>query len=376
MKFSEIVATVFFFIYVALNSLSAQENNLKILSSAGELSFHSENEESTYYLVTYERALRLSVKGPAKLVVFLRVNLPRDKTILKSASLAVQMDGLKLKKFVLPEAKESKGIYLGERSFFPSRAFKLMLDVPDGEHIFTFSVPPSVSEGVALRFELSKDEKKRTGAEREIEFSAFILTGGASDSYGKQFSGLFGLGTGFHNSFTSSLFLSLYGRYSLYPEEYHFFTTTNEIKTQSGAEHLLNVNGFLGFSVIHDNIFALSPLAGFYGNVFILGDATNILLGPSAGLQAGLEVHDKVDLRGKVLYTYDLLKDAGEKPVGGFPFASLYYSITMGIADVFFGYSGEYLMFPVMERIDESGAVTRFAINRRFYHSLICGYTF
>ncbi len=330
MKLSRITVPVFFLINLSLNGPSAQESNFKILSSSLELSFHSENEESKYYLITYERALRISVQGPGNLAVFLRINMPREKTTLKPVSLTIQMDGLKPKRFLLQEARESKGFYLGETSFFPSRAFKLMLDVPDGEHIFTFSVPASVSQGMAVRFEFSKDEK-RTRIEREIEISPFIIVGGASDSYGKQLSGLFGLGMGINNYLTPSLFLSLSGRYSFYPEEYHFFTATNEEKIQSGIEHLININGFAEFLIIHHSIFSLVPLAGIYGDVFILGDATNMLIGPSAGLRAGLKVHHKVDLEVMGLFTYDLLKESGEKPIGGFPFASLYYSITIGI---------------------------------------------
>lgn len=376
MKLSKIIASIIFLLYVFLNGLSAQESNVKILSSSRELSFHSEDEESKYWLLTYNSALRSSVQGTAKLAVFVRINIPREKTTLSKVPLTVQMDGLKPKRFLLPEARETTGIYLGEISFFPSRVFKLMLEVPDGEHIFTFSVPRSVPAGVAVRFELSRDEKKKTAVKEKIEISPFVLGGGVSDSYGKLLSGIFGAGARLNNFFTPSLFLSLSGKYSLYPQTYHFFTSTNEEKIQSGAEHLLNVNGFMEFSVVHGDVFRLSPLAGIYGNVFVLGDATNILLGPSGGLEAGVSIFDKTDLKLRVVFAYDLLKESGEKPVGGFPFASLSYSITLEIARIFFGYSGEYLMFPRMERIDESGNVTKFAVNHRFYYSLICGYTF
>jgi len=376
MKLSRTIPSIFFLFHVFWNGLSAQESNVKILSSSRELSFHSEEEESKYWLVTYDSALRLSVQGTAKLVVFVRINMPREKTALSQVPLTVQLDGLKPKRFVLPEARESTGIYLGEISFFPSRVFKLMLDIPEKEHIFTFSVPRSVPSGVAVRFELSRDEKRKTAIKQNVKISPFILGGGVSDSYGKQLSGIFGVGTWLEKFFTPSLFLSFSGRYSLYPETYHFFTSTNEERIQSGAEHLLNVNGFIVFSIVSRDIFTLSPLAGIYGTIFILGDATNILLGPSGGLQARVRILDTSDLNLRAAFTYDLLTESGEKPVGGFPFASLSYSVTLGIVRIFFSYSGEYLMFPKIERVDESGNVTRFAVNQRFYHSLICGYTF
>lgn len=376
MKLSRIIVSIYFFLYVFLSWLSAQERNIKILSSSRELSFHSENEESRYWLVTYDSALRLSVSGEGKLVVFVRMNIPVKKTVLSQMPLTVQIDGLKPKRFVLPETRESTGIYLGEISFFPSRVYKLALDVPEGEHIFTFSVPRTVPFGLALRFEFSRDTKKQKSVEKKVEISPFILGGGVSDSYGKQLSGIFGMGAVLNKSFTSNLILTLSGGYSLYPEKYHFFTSINEVKVQSGVEHLLNINGFFGYNVVNGEVFKLSPLAGIYGNVFILGNATNVLLGPSAGLQARVKIFGKNALKLKTVFTYDLLKESVEEPVGGFPFASLYYAVTMGIARVFFGYSGEYIMFPSMERVDESGNVTKFAVNNRFYHSLICGYTF
>jgi hypothetical protein len=376
MRSVRIIISSYFLFNIFLNCLSAQEGNVKILSSSRELSFHSEEEESKYWLVTYESALRVSASGTAKLVVFCRINIPLEKTTLSQVPLIVQQDGLKPKRFVFPEVRESTGIYLGEVSFFPSKVFKLTLDVPEGEHIFNFSIPRAAQTSVALRFELSSKDKKTISVEKKIAFSPFVLGGGVSDSYGKQLSGISGLGMGLDKPFTDLLFLTICGKFSLYPEEYHFFTPANEEKIQSGAEYLLNVHGFIGFQVVNGNVFTFSPLAGLYGNAFILGDATNILLGPSAGLQAGVRIFDKSELKLRAVYTYDLLKESVEKPVGGFPFASLSYSITMGISRIFSGYSGEYLMFPRMERIDESGNVMRFDVNQRFYHSLILGYTF
>lgn len=376
MKLSRIIASIFFLFYLFLKMISAEESNLKILSSSRELSFHSENEDSKYYIVTYDSQLRLTVQGRGKLMAFVRVNIPREKTTLPRVPLTVQMDGLQPRRFLLPEARESTGIFLGETNFFPSRVIKLTLEIPDGEHIFTFRVPASVPQGVAVRFELLREEKRKTEVSHKIEFFPFVFGGGVSDSYGKQRSGIFGIGAGLNNSFTNFLFLSISVRYSFYPEEYHFFTSTNEERMQSGLEHLLNLNGFMGFNLLHRNIFSLSPLAGIYGSLFILGNGTNILLGPSGGLEAGVGIFDENDLKFRVIFTYDLLKESGEKPVGSFPFASLSYSTRLEIARIFFGYSGEYLMFPITERVDESGNVTRFAVNHRLYHSLICGYTF
>lgn len=365
-----------FIVFFLINSEVFAESKIRVLSSSRELIYHSVEGEAKYYLITYDAPLRIAVSGKAELSFLVMVNLPGGKRLGASVPLVVQMDGLRPRKFNLPPPEESKGIFLGEVSFFPSTACKIQLDVPEGEHFFTFSVPKGIPAGISLKPEVKVIAKINQPEEkRRREIIPFLIFGAVSDSYGINPSFVGGGGIEIKYPFGNKPFLSLYGSYRAYSQEYKYFTVDNNTEIQSGLEHLLSFNSFAGYGFVIKK-FVLSPLVGILGNFYILGDATNLLIGPSGGIEAEMNLFDKSRLRLQTVFTYDLIKESGEKPVGVFPYADLNYTLTISLWRSFLGYSGEYLFYPEHERIDGSGTLTRFAVNKRLYHSFIAGYIF
>jgi len=251
----------------------------------------------------------------------------------------------------------------------PSFRFKITRGLYPREDILTLSMEKNTQKVKNLHPPVL--EKANRMGENEIRME--IMGGTVSDNYGKQVSGSAGVGFEFQHYF-NNFFLDIQSRYAIYPQEYYFITPANELNRVAGGEHLIGVDGVLGFQIPVGYRFKLSPIAGVSGVAFILQDATNILLGPTIGMNLKKELLENFRINIRTSFTYDLFNESGDKPVGGFSYGLLDYSITFGLNRIFFGYRGEFLMFPSFTVKDITGVKTQFGINRRFYNLFFAGF--
>lgn len=361
-----------FFICLLFNSFLPEGREIKVLSGVRQLFFHSEQEDGIYYHVKSDSPLRISISGPRKVEFFVRINIPAGTRSIMNSTLTVQMDGLKMQKFLLPSGELSNGVYRDEITFFPSKLFKINIDIPKGDHTLTFSVPRSSPAGVALRWEEGGIREKEQEV-KKISLDPYILTGVVSDSYGIKGGFISGAGAGMRYFLPPPFFLNAMFNFAFYPERYYFITQDNVIRFQSGVEHKLKIVSRAGLTLFNSESIKVSPVVGISIEAFIFGDASNLVLGPTGGLEINAEAFKGVKLKVMTAFTYDVLKESSSKPVGGFPFGFIDYSFNIGVKWLSFGYIGEYLLYPEFRRIDDSGSVTKYKKNVRFYNLFALG---
>ncbi|MEM7086180.1 MAG: hypothetical protein AAF489_08370 [Bacteroidota bacterium] len=125
------------------------------------LVYMSGDNDFVYYALSEKNKTAIEVVGPGNLVVFNRVRLEKNETQSKPYYLKYLLDDkLLYSKKIGPQAISKKIKYKGKLAGTPSKADKVVIEIPPGKHNLTFFKHRSAHKAHA-RFVFEKTEKLR-----------------------------------------------------------------------------------------------------------------------------------------------------------------------------------------------------------------------
>ncbi len=109
-----------------------------------------------YYVASKERPVQLRIVGPAALTVSVRLNYDVSMKGKQKFSVLVAEGGKVVQQSPLSTTKSTGLSYEEWKDVVPGKAVDMIIDVPNGEHVFTFSPGETSSQSIALRFAIPK----------------------------------------------------------------------------------------------------------------------------------------------------------------------------------------------------------------------------
>lgn len=109
-------------------------------------------KEETYYLATPETSVMLKITGPERLKVVSRLNYDPTTKGLQGYTIVVEEKGVELEKKAFRTYKSELVEYKERGDLIPSKADRLYLDVPKGEHTLDFRLVGTLARSVSLQF--------------------------------------------------------------------------------------------------------------------------------------------------------------------------------------------------------------------------------
>ncbi len=117
----------------------------------------SKKSDITYYLVDKNGGVRLSLIGPAEVVVYCRTNFDKNIKEKSKFALGVFENGETVKNFTGIAKKSTKTVYSDRTDLIPSTLHKYTLNVPSGKHTYTFKKVNSAAPNIAIRFKMKEN---------------------------------------------------------------------------------------------------------------------------------------------------------------------------------------------------------------------------
>ncbi len=114
-------------------------------------------KEETYYLATPERSVILEITGPERLKVVSRLNYDPTVTGVQGYTIVVEEKGVELEKKAFRTYKSEVAEYSERGDLIPSKADRLYLDVPKGEHTLDFRLVGTLARSVSLQFLIQEE---------------------------------------------------------------------------------------------------------------------------------------------------------------------------------------------------------------------------
>ncbi|UCE67125.1 MAG: hypothetical protein JSU85_03685 [Candidatus Zixiibacteriota bacterium] len=117
----------------------------------------SKKSNITYYLVDKDGGVKLSLMGPAEVLIYCRTNFDKNIKEKSKFALGVFENGETVKNFTGIAKKSAKTVYSDRTDLIPSTLHKYTLNVPSGKHTYTFKKVNSAAPNIAIRFKMKEN---------------------------------------------------------------------------------------------------------------------------------------------------------------------------------------------------------------------------
>ena len=117
------------------------------------------NENLTaYYVATAARPVQLRIVGPTRVSLANRLNYDVTMKGEQKYTLSVREGDALVKQWPLQTTKSTGLKYEDWKDVVPGKSIDLILQVPEGEHVYKVSLGESVAQSVSLKFSVPKSD--------------------------------------------------------------------------------------------------------------------------------------------------------------------------------------------------------------------------
>jgi hypothetical protein len=163
---SDNIDTVFLRIY---QSETASDTIAKVamypLEYFKRVHLYSKKNQTPYYLVNKSEGVKLKVTGPADLIIRTRANFTNDLDGRIGYALAMMEDGEEVSTLSTTTSKSLTMAYQDYTGVVPSKPTEFVVNIPAGDHTYTFLLKESAAETVSIRFSLPKQEDEEDASQ-------------------------------------------------------------------------------------------------------------------------------------------------------------------------------------------------------------------
>jgi hypothetical protein len=163
---SDNIDTVFLRIY---QSETASDTIAKVamypLEYFKRVHLYSKKNQTPYYLINKSEGVKLKVTGPADLIIRTRANFTNDLDGRIGYALAMMEDGEEVSTLSTTTSKSLTMAYQDYTGVVPSKPTEFVVNIPAGDHTYTFLLKESAAETVSIRFSLPKQEDEEDASQ-------------------------------------------------------------------------------------------------------------------------------------------------------------------------------------------------------------------
>ncbi len=163
---SDNIDTVFLRIY---QSETASDTIAKVamypLEYFKRVHLYSKKNQTPYYLINKSEGVKLKVTGPADLIIRTRANFTNDLDGRIGYALAMMEDGEEVSTLSTTTSKSLTMAYQDYTGVVPSKPTEFVVNIPAGDHTYTFLLKESAAETISIRFSLPKQEDEEDASQ-------------------------------------------------------------------------------------------------------------------------------------------------------------------------------------------------------------------
>ena len=117
----------------------------------------------SYYTCTSNKAVKVRVIGPTKLKVETRLNYETNMKGKQKYHLTIEENGKLISRPALESIKSLTVTYQDLKTVVPGESRVFYLDIPTGQHTYSFKLGESIANSVSLRFSIPKKDLNNEG---------------------------------------------------------------------------------------------------------------------------------------------------------------------------------------------------------------------